>query len=295
MKRLRLLSLIILLCAVGLVTYIQVVKGNATDGIAPAITMDKTAITVSVEDDESVLLEGITAQDNRDGDVTDSLTIDNISAFNKDGKRYVTVAAFDNNNNVGKATREITYTDYRPPHFDITEPMTFALGSTKYFENITANDVLDGDVTGNIHFEDNTRFYSNEAGDYDVTIQVKNSAGDVGSLPLTISIMEKTYDEKPRVKLKHYVRYAKKGSKPLDYRKNMESVFIGSKEYELVDGEEITEETVGRDRIRISDKAVDYKTTGIYEVTYKLTIVTGQGEDEERITGTTKLIVVVED
>jgi len=128
-----------------------------------------------------------------------------------------------------------------------------------------------------------------------VTIQVKNSAGDVGSLPLTISIMEKTYDEKPRVKLKHYVRYAKKGSKPLDYRKNMESVFIGSKEYELVDGEEITEETVGRDRIRISDKAVDYKTTGIYEVTYKLTIVTGQGEDEERITGTTKLIVVVED
>ena len=165
MKRLRILSGLILLGAISLVVYIRVLHGRTSDTIAPTITMDMNEITISVEDDESVLLEGITAQDNRDGDVTDSLTVDNISTFNRDGKRYVTIAAFDNSNNVGKATREITYKDYRPPRFDITEPMTFSIGATKYFSSITANDVLDGDITGNIHFEDNTRFYSSEPGE----------------------------------------------------------------------------------------------------------------------------------
>ena len=142
MKRLRILSGLILLAAISLVVYIRVLHGRNNDTIAPAITMESNELTISVQDDESVLLEGITAQDNRDGDVTDSLTVDNISTFNRDGKRYVTIAAFDSSNNVGKATREITYKDYRPPHFDITEPMVFSIGSTKYFGAITANDVL---------------------------------------------------------------------------------------------------------------------------------------------------------
>lgn len=290
MKRLRILSGLILLGAISLVVYIRVIHGRTNDNIAPTITMDKNEITISVEDDESVLLEGITAEDNRDGDVTNTLTVDNISTFNRDGKRYVTVAAFDKSNNVGKATREITYKDYRPPHFDITEPMTFAIGSSKFFSDITANDVLDGDVTGNIHFEDNTRFYSGEAGDYDVKIQVKNSAGDVASLPLIITIMDSAYEEKPRVHLKHYVRYVKKKMKP-DYKKLMDFVIIGNRKYELVKGDEMEDETIGRDKIRINDDGVNYEKAGIYDVIYKLTVEQG----EEKVTGTTKLTVVVED
>lgn len=290
MKRLRILSGLILLVAIALVVYIRVLHGRTNDNIAPTINMEENEITISVQDDERVLLEGVTAKDNRDGDVTDSLTVDNISTFNRDGKRYVTIAAFDKSNNVGKATREITYKDYRPPHFDITEPMTFAIGTTKYFSAITANDVLDGDVTGNIHFEDNTRFYSSEVGDYDVKIQVKNSAGDVASLPLTITIVDKSYDEKPKVHLKHYVRYTKKNKK-IDYKKLMDYVYIGNRQYKLVKGDEIGIETIGRDKIRINDDGVNYEKAGIYDVTYKLTLEQG----EEKVTGTTKLIVVVED
>lgn len=290
MKRLRILSGLIILSAIALVGYIRILDGRTNDNIAPTITMDQNEITISVQDDESVLLEGVTAQDNRDGDVTDSLTVDNISTFNRDGKRYVTIAAFDKSNNVGKATREITYKDYRSPHFDITEPMIFSVGSNRFFNAITANDVLDGDVTGNIHFEDNTRFFVSEAGDYDATIQVKNSAGDVASLPLTITIMDNSYNEKPRVILKHYVRYTKKNVK-FNYKKLMDYVSIGNKKYELVKGDEIGEETIGRDKIRINDDSVNYGKPGIYEVIYKLTVEQG----EEKVTGTTKLIVVVED
>ena len=290
MTRLRFLSAFILLSAIASVLYIRVIHGRTSDSIAPVITMDNTEISISVNDDENVLLEGVTAKDNRDGDVSDSLTVDNISTFNREGKRYVTIAAFDSSNNVGKKTREITYTDYRPPHFDITEPMIFSIGATKFFDNITANDVLDGDVTGNIHFEDNTRFYSSEPGDYNVVIQVKNSAGDVSSLPLTISIMDKAYDEKPRVHLKHYIRYTRKNVK-LDYKKLMDCVYIGNRKYELVGGDDVEDETIGRDRIRINDDGVNYEKAGTYTVNYKLTVEQG----DEKVTGTTKLIVVVED
>ena len=290
MIRLRFLSALILLSAIASIVYIRVIDSRNSDNIAPVIDMDKTEIEISVEDDESLLMEGVTAKDNRDGDVTDTLTVDNISTFNREGKRYVTIAAFDKSNNVGKATREITYKDYRHPHFDITEPMVFTIGSTKYFESITANDVLDGDVTGNIHFEDNTRFSSSEPGDYDVVIQVKNSAGDVGSLPITLSIIDTGYDDRPRIKLKHYVRYVKKNNK-LDYKNLLDCVTVGSREYELVDGNEVENNTIGRDKIRINDDGVNYKKAGTYTVSYKLTMDQG----EEKVTGTTKLIVVVED
>ena len=290
MTRLRLISALLLLSAIASIVYIRVIHGRDNDTIAPVISMDQTEISISVEDDEYALLEGVTAKDNRDGDVTDSLTVDNISTFNSEGKRYVTIAAFDGNNNVGKATREISYTDYRPPHFDITEPMVFSIGATRFFDNITANDVLDGDVTGSIHFEDNTRFLTSDAGDYNVVIQVKNSAGDVASLPLTISIMDKAYDDKPQVHLKHYVRYTKKNI-PLDYANLMDYVFIGNRKFELVNGNNVGTDTIGRDKIRINDDGVTYDKPGIYTVNYKLTIDQG----EEKVTGTTKLIVVVED
>lgn len=290
MKRLRILSLIILLVAIGSVVYIRVKHGQANDSIAPVISMEKKEIKVSVEDGDDVLLEGITAKDNKDGDVSSTVTIDNISSFNGDGKRYVTVAAFDTSNNVGKATREITYKDYRPPHFDITEPLEFGKGTTTFLKDVTASDILDGDITNGIHFEDNTAIYSDTPGEYEAKIQVKNSAGDLASLPITIKIMDTTYNTKPSVKLKHYVRYTKK-NKTVDYRKLIDCVMVGGREYKVVDGDDITNKSIGRDRIHIDDENVNYKKKGNYKVEYKITMEEG----EDTVTGKTYLLVVVED
>ncbi len=290
MKRLRLVSLLILLVAIGTVTYIRVQHGQASDSIAPKITMNEDAIKISVKDGEDVLLEGVTAEDNRDGDVTDSITIDNISTFNGQGKRYVTIAAFDSRNNVGKVTREITYSDYRSPHFDITEPLVFRSGDNKLLENITANCLIDGDLTGQIHFSDNTTIYTDTEGTYEALIQVQNSAGDTASLPISIQILDDFYDRKPSVKLKHYVRYIKK-NKSIDYKSLMEYAVVNNREYEIVDGDDMDDKTIGRDLIRINDDNVNYEKTGNYYVEYKLSVEDG----EETQTGTTRLIVVVED
>ena len=46
----------------------------------------------------------MTAEDERDGDVTDSLVVQEISGFNEDGTRTVTFAAVDRSGNVGYGT-----------------------------------------------------------------------------------------------------------------------------------------------------------------------------------------------
>ncbi|MDO4977723.1 MAG: hypothetical protein Q4E53_10740 [Eubacteriales bacterium] len=289
MKRLRLISFIILLCAIASVAYIRVKHGRGIDNIKPVITMEEDSLKVSVEDGPEVLLAGVTATDNKDGDVTDTLTIDNISNF-QDGKRYVTIAAFDRSNNVSKAVREIEYKDYRSPHFDITEPMVFRTGETRFLAHTTANDIIDGDITGKIHFKDETDIYSDTGGSYDAVLQVKNSAGDIASLPLTIKITSGNEDLKPSVLLKHYVRYIKVNHK-INYSKLVDKVQFYGRNYKPVDGEGIGEKTISWNLISIDDSAVNYQEPGMYTVTYKVTMK----ERDEDVVGTTELIVIVEE
>lgn len=289
MKRLRIISFIILLCAIASVAFIRVKHGQGIDNIKPTITMDKDSLVISVKDGEDVLLAGITAEDNKDGDVTESLTIDNISNF-QDGKRYVTIAAFDSSNNVSKVTREITYKDYRSPHFDITEPMVFHTSDTKYLENVTANDIIDGDITGKIHFKDETEILSDTGGVYDAVLQVKNSTGDTASLPISIKVSSGNEDPKPSVVLKHYVKYTKVNHK-VDYRKLIDRVEFYNRKYKPVNGVGIGEKTISWDLLRVDDSEVNYSEPGMYTVKYKVTME----ERDEDVVGTTDLIVIVEE
>ena len=57
--------------------------------------------------DEALLLEGVTAVDEKDGDVSDSLLVEKVAGTN--GKEViVTYVARDGANNVGKASRAFT-------------------------------------------------------------------------------------------------------------------------------------------------------------------------------------------
>ncbi|MCD7946043.1 MAG: DUF5011 domain-containing protein [Clostridiales bacterium] len=86
-------------------------KAEGQDG-GPVISVPDETLTVSIEDGEDTLLQGVTAQDGRDGDVTSSVLVESISNFYGDEKRLVTFAAFDSDGNVTKATRAIQYSDY---------------------------------------------------------------------------------------------------------------------------------------------------------------------------------------
>lgn len=98
------------LCAVIFgVTFIAV-KGR--DHTAPVIVMEKKAIYYNGRD-TSTLLDGVTAVDDRDGDVTDSLIISSVYP-SAEGTGIVTYAAKDAANNVTTATRGFFYDGFDP-------------------------------------------------------------------------------------------------------------------------------------------------------------------------------------
>lgn len=74
------------------------------DRTAPVISFEKNDLVYSDGMDESLLLEDVTAADDQDGDVSESLLVEKISITAK-GDVIVTYAAMDSSNNVAKASR----------------------------------------------------------------------------------------------------------------------------------------------------------------------------------------------
>ena len=68
-------------------------------------------------------MSGVKAIDEVDGDVSDTLVIENHSKISDDNKINVTYAAYDKSNNVAKVTRIIEYTDYQLPQFKLNKPL----------------------------------------------------------------------------------------------------------------------------------------------------------------------------
>ena len=124
-----------------------------TDHTPPVISGGDEVIQVSVADPQEKLLEGVKAEDSRDGDVTDSLVVQDLSEFDDEGKRTVHYAAVDDSGNVGYYSRVMQYTDYQEPVFALASPLRFPMnGKFNICQGITASSVLDGDLTNKIKY-----------------------------------------------------------------------------------------------------------------------------------------------
>lgn len=79
----------------------------AEDRQGPVISVPDESVTYKDGDNEEILLEGVTARDKRDGDVTDSLRIEKIQTDEDGAKVIVTYVAKDSKNNITKVKRII--------------------------------------------------------------------------------------------------------------------------------------------------------------------------------------------
>lgn len=75
------------------------------DRKAPVISFEETELVYQENMDEAVLLEGVRAEDDRDGDVTGALLVEKVSETS-DGNVIVTYVVMDSSNNVAKRSRE---------------------------------------------------------------------------------------------------------------------------------------------------------------------------------------------
>lgn len=267
---------------------------SQVDSRGPVIDIEDPLIEVSVEDGDERFLEGVTASDSSDGDVTESVAVENVSNFYSGGKRLITYVAFDSDNHVGRATREMRYTDYESPRFYLKKPLQYFPGSVNLM--ISAKDCLDGDISSAIKLVVSDTITSDQPGEYNATFQVANSAGDVSSLPVTIEIMKIENEVMPVLNLDTYLEYIHQGDSfdPLDH---LETIQISNKEYRVVEGqgnfgEEINsnvERVIGTDMVEVNNE-VDTDKPGTYKVRYSITIDKG---NNEFISGHTVMYVVV--
>lgn len=288
MKRLRVFCLILLVCAAISVGYCKVKQFHGVDKTGPLIRMDETNLEISVKDEADILQKGVTALDTKDGDVTNSIVVESVSDFLTDGRRIVTLAAFDSDGHVGKAERLIKYKDYEHPRYKLKAAMNFPTGSDAFLESVSVTDVLDGDLTNAVKFSQGTEIMTDVPGNYKAKLEVTNSAGDTAYLPITITIYDSSsFSQTPQIGLKSYIKYVPKGKK-LDLSEFLDTVTLYGTEYEIVPGAGMTADSIGKEKIMISDKEVDYDKPGVYEAEYTM-------KSEEGKLGRTRLIVVVEE
>lgn len=286
MRRIRLAVVGIFVLSLIAFIVFNIVNRVTTDSTPPVITSESDTVTVSVAAEESELLAGLTATDDEDGDLTGEIMISSMSNFTEPGKRTVSYVVFDASNNASTLTRNLEYTDYTAPQIKLTQPLRYGLNEMEdasLTENMSVQDCLDGDITQQIRATFNDGSYIAMAGEYGITVQVSNSAGDTCSVPLTVTVTDPAEESgKYYPMLSDYIVYA-----PVGGYVDLTSLLIGlensSTQYLFADANPSA--PGGIESVAIGG-AVDYNTPGTYTVDYQFTSASGA-------TGTTKLAVVV--
>lgn len=288
MRRLR--TAVTALFVLSLIAFaaFHIVDRLTEDHTPPVITCVDDTVSVSVADDESMLLQGMAAEDNRDGDLTDSIRVSSMSNFTEPGTRTVNYVVFDSANQAASYTRTLQYTDYTSPKIMMSAPLRFSLddmGEVNLTENMTVEDCLDGDIRQQIRATYSYSSYISGAGDYPVQVQVSNSAGDTCSVALSVTVTDPD-DPLEREKyypvLSQYIVYTDVGQE-LDLGSFVIGLERNGSEYFF--DRDADRLPAGRESVGVSGD-VDYQTAGSYIVNYQFTT-------EDGVTAVTKLTVVV--
>ena len=206
------------------------------DSKPPVFSMDSDTIRMRVSDGETGMLSGITASDDADGDVTDSILIEGISPFTDDGYRVVNYAVSDSAGNVSHTSRKLYYTDYTSPRIVMNAPLSFPLNASDLLAGIKAEDCVDGDISSDITINSKIPVVSSNVGCYEVCLEVCNSAGDWSRINATLEIYDSSEKAvKPQIGLSDYLVYVDQGAEfnEMDY---VRSITIQGNEYTPVKG-----------------------------------------------------------
>ncbi|MBQ6036841.1 MAG: hypothetical protein IJL43_05955 [Lachnospiraceae bacterium] len=291
MKTARIMSIVLFVAALAAFIFYELYNRKTADYSAPVITADSTSIVISVNANDEELKEGMSAIDNRDGDVTDTLVVASLSKFIKKNMRQATYVAFDHNNNVGRYTRELTYSDYVSPRFVLKRPLCFHMNDS--YDNIEissmigAEDVLDGNISSQIIVTQGDRYtYDEDTERQVIDIQVSNRAGDTQSLKLELRYLSYTAYNRQCPNLEDYILYTTVGNMP-DFHANIKGVRSGSNTVEL---DQTHYGLYSNFDIDMSD--ADLQTPGVYRVVYRLT---SDETGEPIVLGSSELILIVEE
>ena len=127
MRYLRLATIFIFIVACAVLCW-TLYSLSLQDTTAPQITDSVGDLHLSVTEDPDALLSGLTAADDRDGDLTDRILVERISRFSEPGVCQVDYVVFDGSNNFCRYQRTVTYDDYTSPRLELEKPLLYRQG-----------------------------------------------------------------------------------------------------------------------------------------------------------------------
>lgn len=176
------------------------------DDVAPIIN-GANNITVEVGTKSIDYLKGVTAIDNKDGELTSKIKVDSgMVNLNAVGEYTVVYTVSDKNNNVASKSIKVIVTkpeDKTPPVLKgIKDTLTTYIDTPiDYLKGVTATDNVDGNLTDKIQVDDSKVVLSKE-GNYAIVYSVKDSSGNETTQISTVKVEKKDEviekpDEKP--------------------------------------------------------------------------------------------------
>ena len=284
MKRVNLLLMGVLAVAVGLFSAYQIWIHNNLDTTGPVIMVEEKMLEISVEDTQEALMQGITAIDDRDGDVTGRMLVESIYGITEDNVTTVTYAAFDRAGNVSKLQRQVRYKDYESPKFELYGSLCFPGGSGfDVLECVGARDVIEDDIRRRVRATliSNTKTINN-IGSHVVRFQVTNSLGDTTQADIPVEVYDPEWYT-AFVELREYLVYLKVGDSfdPASYLKTFQ-----------VRGDNIDVSRRIPDDVYCSiESTVSTRRPGVYTVAYDLS----KNVNLMTFSGKAVLVVIVEE
>lgn len=243
---------------------------NRPDYEAPQLVCDTDMITVSVNDDTKKILQHVKATDSKDGDITDSVIIESVSPFIGKNNAKVTFAVADSDNNVSKLEKDIVYSDYKNPVFEIKKQQVYYTGATKIdlLNGVYASDLLDKDVTHRIVVTESEIDLSTP-GVYPVKYKVTTSKGVTSEITVNAYVYPSRF--KDSIDLSSYLVYTDSDTKidPMSYLEEYPEKYFNDN---YNDNYEYTFDIIDE---------VNYEKPGIYYITYRISRTEKRSDIEE--------------
>lgn len=256
-RLLRVCSIAVLAVAATLFAFATVREQLSQDKTLPTITAESEAIEVPCEYTDSQLLAGVTASDEKDGDLTDQILVGNFTSFIDPGVCDLSYVVFDSAGHMATVDRRVHFTDYHSPRFALSKSLVFAEGAvnnTQVRTLFSASDMLDGDLTDWINYVETNAVY-NKAGDYTITMEVRNSFNDKVRYAFPLHIYARNTQDFT-IALTQPLVYVEQGSSfdPMQYVAAVSD--LGGNQYDPA--------------LLQVDSTVDTSIPGIYEVHYEI-------------------------
>ncbi len=135
-------------------------------------------------------MDGVTAHDDTDGDITKNITYSGLVNTEEKGDYKVTYSVTNSNNKTTTKTINVTVVDNEKPVINAQNKTIYLNSTFDPKEGVTATDKEDGNLTNSLEVTKN-EVKTDTIGDYKVVYKVTDKAGQTTTKEITVSVTEK--------------------------------------------------------------------------------------------------------